>query len=172
MTRTLAFVLASLAASASLADPDHDTQKTPLPKELDTLKSLAGDWEGMTKMGDKEVPYTVRYEVTAGGSAVMERAFVGTPHEMVTMYTAEGNKIGLTHYCMLGNHPKMSLTKSDDKGLVFEMAGVEGLRSKDEMHMHAMVLTLSNANRIREEWTSFEAGKRKDSKIFELTRKK
>src|SRR5207237_10320126 len=69
---------------------------------FDRLKKLAGDWT----TGGAE-PATASFRVTAGGSAVVETLFAGTPHEMVTVYTADGDDVKLTHYCMLGNQPTL-----------------------------------------------------------------
>jgi hypothetical protein len=166
---TLAIALAPL--NGALADQAHD-DKASTPKELEALKKLAGRWEGKGDSGGKEMPIVFTYEVTAGGSAVIERMFAGTPHEMITVYTAEANKPVLTHYCMMGNHPKMTLTKGDDKSLSFEASGAEGLRSASEPHMHAMTVSWPDSNHLRSVWTSFEGGHKKDEKVFELTRKK
>jgi hypothetical protein len=183
MTRRLAAVvlpcllaLPLLEGRASAGPDPHAGHAAPtLPKELEALKKLAGRWEGKAKMGDQEIPVTIVYEVTAGGTAVFEKLFPGQPHEMVSVYVAEGersDKVVMTHYCAGGNHPKMALKKSDAKGLAFEMTGSEGLRSPKEPHMHAMSVAFLDADHIRESWTSFDGGVKKDEKVFDLTRKK
>ena len=57
---------------------------------FECLKGLAGDWiaaeDGeMFRKGD----VVSRYSVAASGSAVVETAFPGSPHEMVTVYHAD-----------------------------------------------------------------------------------
>src|SRR5688572_30382566 len=55
--------------------------------ELQKIKSLAGRWEGTTfREREGTNPAVVTYEVTAGGSAVIERLFPGTAREMTTLY--------------------------------------------------------------------------------------
>ncbi len=115
---------------------------------------------------------TMTYQTTAGGSAIVEHLFPGTPHEMMSVYTVEGDAVAMTHYCVLGNHPKMTLKKSDGHSLSFEVAGSDGLHSPGEMHMHAMSVSWTDGDHIRETWTSFDGGKPKDQKVFDLTRKK
>jgi hypothetical protein len=66
----------------------------------------------------------------------------------------------------------MALKKADAKSLTFEMAGTEGLQSANEMHMHGVSIAWVDADHIRESWTSFEGGKKKEEKVFELARKK
>jgi hypothetical protein len=171
--RSLCAAAVLLLGGAANAGPDHAHGGPPaLPKELEAIKKLAGKWEGKTKMGDQEIPVTIVYEVTAGGTAVIEKLFPGQPHEMVSVYVAEGDKVAMTHYCAGGNHPKMALKKSDAKSVSFEMTGSEGLRSPKESHMHAMSVAFLDDNHIRESWTSFDGGVKKDEKVFELQRKK
>ena len=160
--------LAALSVTAAAAD--HATAPPP-PKALAPLSRLVGTWQGNAQMGGKTVPVTITYAATAGGSAIVEHLFPGTPHEMLSVYTAEGDGLAMTHYCALGNHPKMTLKKSDAHSLSFEAAGAEGLRSASELHMHAMTVSWTDADHIRETWTSFADGRVKEEKTFELTRK-
>jgi hypothetical protein len=52
------------------------------------------------------------------------------------------------------------------------MSGTEGLRSAAEPHMHAMTVSWTDGDHIRETWTSFDKGQPKDEKVFDLIRKK
>ena len=54
----------------------------------------------------------MRRYATAGGSAVQETQFPGTPMEMVSVYHLDGADLVMTHYCVLGNQPRM---KADPK---------------------------------------------------------
>ena len=49
------------------------------------------------------------FKLTGGGSAVQETIFPGAAHEMVSVYHADGKDVVMTHYCALGNQPKMKL---------------------------------------------------------------
>ena len=51
-------------------------------------------------------------KVTAGGSAVHETLFPGSAHEMVSVYHLDGADLVMTHFCALGNQPRM---KADPK---------------------------------------------------------
>jgi hypothetical protein len=164
----LSMGLAALTVTAAAAE--H--QVAPVPKALAPLSRLVGTWQGNAQMGGKTVAVTITYAATAGGSAIVEHLFPGTPHEMLSVYTAEGDGLAMTHYCALGNHPKMTLKKSDAHSLSFEALGTEGLRSASEMHMHAMTVSWTDGDHIRETWTSFADGRAKDEKVFELARKR
>lgn len=132
---------------------------------LDRMKGLAGTWEGEGM--------TVTYKVTAGGSAVMETLGPGTEKEMITMYHVDGEDLVLTHYCMLGNQPRMKAPK-DSKGdsIRFSFAGGGNLKAEKDMHMHSLVLTFQDKDHVKQEWTMFEGGKEKGVHAFSLTRKK
>jgi hypothetical protein len=162
---SLSFAVLAVPAVAA----DHPV--TAAPKALAPLTRLVGTWEGNVQMGGKTVPVTITYAATAGGSAIVERLFPGTPHEMLSVYTADGDGVAMTHYCALGNHPRMTLKKSDAHSLSFEAAGAEGLRSASELHMHAMTVSWTDNDHLRETWTSFADGRAKEEKVFDLARK-
>ena len=91
---------------------------------LDRFKSLAGEWVAaedgpMSKKGD----LVARYVVTAGGSAVVETILPGQEHEMVTVYTADGSDVVLTHYCMEGNQPRMRAKSPSAARVAFTFDG-------------------------------------------------
>lgn len=173
---TAAWATAPVTSATDAAKPvDHDhaamAKAAPASKEFEALKKLAGRWEGKSMMHGEEVPVTIVYSVTSGGTAILETMFPGTPHEMISVYTVNGKTVDLTHYCGAGNQPKLALKASDPKSVSFEMTGTEGLHSAKEMHMHAMSLSFVDPNHIKELWTSFDNGVKKDDKVFDLTRK-
>jgi hypothetical protein len=150
-----------LSAGATLAAPQPPAEaKKPTSAALDRVKALAGEWiaadDGeMSKKGD----LVARYSVTAAGSAVVETVFPGSPHEMVTVYHADGPDLVLTHYCMEGNQPRMRA--KDPKGARFEFAydGGTNIEPKRDRHMHSAWLELLGADEIRSEWTELADGK-------------
>jgi len=154
----------------------HDMSKMPerkMPAEFVQLKSLAGTWTGKSKMhGDKGQNIKVVYSLTAGGSAILERLFPGTPGEMVSVYHVEDGKVCMTHYCALGNAPKMTLKGSTKDSLSFEMKGKDGIASEKEPHMHALTIAWKDKNHIATNWTSYQDGKASPCSTFNLTRKK
>src|SRR5262249_55083058 len=101
-------VLAVAALAVSLAAGARAQEEAKAKaSQLDVVKRLAGDWTAKMKHGDAEHESTVSYKVTSGGSAVQETIAAGTDHEMVTMYCQDGDDLVLTHYCMLGNQPRL-----------------------------------------------------------------
>ncbi len=95
-------------------------QSTP-QKSFDVMKSLAGNWEGKTTMGD---PVSVSYRLTSGGSALMseiQTEMKGRSEDMITMIHLDGGRLLLTHYCAVGNQPRMQASTSEDgKTITFD----------------------------------------------------
>ena len=109
----------------------------------------------------------------AGGSAVVEREFPGSPQEMISVYHFDGNKVMLNHYCMLGNQPRLRVRMGDEKDtLLFKFVSATNLASKDDAHMHEGKLEFIDKDNIRSTWVMFENNKAKEEHSFEMTRKK
>lgn len=140
--------------------------------EFERMKTLVGTWKGRTDMGQGPMDFTVEYRLVSGGSAIEERIFAGTPKEMVTMYYDHHGKLGLTHYCMLGNRPGMLLKSSDAKMINFDFDPKCGVNAKSEMHMHALSITFDNPDQITHNWKLYEDGKPKEGVPFTLKREK
>jgi hypothetical protein len=97
--------------------------------------------------------------VTAGGSAVHETLFPGQPQEMVSIYTVDGPDLVMTHYCVLGNQPRMKAdSKSPDNQICFQFAGGTNLDPKKDKHMHAATLTIVDDDHIEVAGTGWEGG--------------
>jgi hypothetical protein len=168
-----ALTLAALTLSVSLATAaDQDHAATGV-SALDPIKQLEGDWVGKAGHDGQQVDAAVSYHVTANGSAVMETLFPGTPHEMVTIYTVDKGALVLTHYCALGNQPRMRARKSSALNeLAFEFAGGAGINPAKDEHMHAVRLRFVDADHLQSEWTDWKGGKPSEVMVFDLERKK
>ena len=168
--KRIRFLLMLFAITSGFAAPmPGDSYKGSA--EFERIKSLAGTWKGTHDMGKGAKELAVIYTVVAGGSAVEERFFAGTPNEMVTMYHDKQGKLSLTHYCMLHNQPVMLLKSADDKKIEFDFDPTCGVDDAS-MHMHSLVITFQDAGNITQDWKLFENGKTKDSHPFALKRVK
>ncbi len=154
-------VLAALSAAAQSAGQ----------KSFETVKSLAGDWEGKNQMGD---PVAVSYRMTAGGSALMSEIkteMQGKAEDMISMIHMDGNRLLLTHYCAAGNQPRMQATISPDgKTVTFDFVDATNLTSAQPGHMQRVIFTFSDATHHTEEWHFALPGKEMVEK-FDLTKK-
>jgi len=161
---SLFVISTAIVAHPNMAPPE-------ISKDFQAMKQLVGTWEGTMLEGKKEVPATVVYELTSAGTAITEKLGPGTPHEMISVYYQEGKTIEMTHYCASGNHPRMTLKKNTGTVMEFEMTGTSGLTSAMEPHMHALTLTLSDPNTLKQEWVSFDKGKKNMTAVFSFKRK-
>jgi hypothetical protein len=117
--------------------------------DFERVKSLVGTWKGKVDMGKGPEEITVQYRVIAAGSVVEERVLPGTPNEMVTMFYDKDGKLALTHYCMLGNRPSMTLKASDSNSLSFALdEGSSCIDCAKESHMNAMKIRFDDANTL------------------------
>lgn len=155
---------------SALAGTEHHHPAPKVAPEFEQMKALLGTWEGKTSMNGKEENMKVMYELTSGGTTLVEKINPGTPMEMMTVYSSNGKSVNATHYCLIGNQPEMKLKKSQDKSFTFEMVGTNGISSKNEMHMHAVTLTI-DGNKLKQEWTNYKDGKKGEQVVFELTKK-
>ena len=151
-----------VSAGVALAAPDrvHDAAAKASPAALERFKSLAGEWVAaedgeMFKKGD----LVARYAVTASGSAVVETVFPGSPHEMVTVYHADGSDLVLTHYCMEGNQPRMRARNPRGSRIDFAFDSGTNIDPKKDRHMNSASLELVGADEIKSVWTEIEGGK-------------
>src|SRR5262249_37732495 len=117
-------------------------------------------------------PVKITYTLVSGGSALMERLQPANEPEMITMYTQDGDRILVTHYCSQGNQPQMQTEAMKAKAdkYSFALVRVSGMKSPDEAHMVGLVLTLVDRDHITQEWKYTDKGKT-EGEVFEYTRK-
>jgi hypothetical protein len=159
---------------SALATPVRADEKGTVASSarFEALKKLAGDWVEVGKDGKPTDKLVSSIRVTANGSAIHETIFPGGDHEMVTLYHLDGPDLVLTHYCILGNQPKMRAEPSADLSrLVFRFVGGTNLKSENENHMHQATFTLVDNNHIRTEWVAYQEGKPCHKAEFDLVRK-
>ena len=103
----LTLLLTLPLASHGDGKPGAQPPAPPTNAGLEKMKKLAGTWLAADKDGKPTDQVVSVIKVTAGGSAVHETLFPGQPHEMISVYTADGPDLIMTHYCVLGNQPRM-----------------------------------------------------------------
>jgi hypothetical protein len=138
---------------------------------LDRLKALEGEWDLVGDDG-KRGPGLVIH-ATAAGSAVQEVMFPGAPHEMTNMYHADGGSLLMTHYCAVGNQPRMRAAATGTGApLTFQFESVSNLGGRDDTYMGFMELTIVDANTIRQDWNHFSLNKGKSADQTSMTFKR
>lgn len=154
---TLLFVLVTSAAFAASA----------AQKSFEELKSLDGSWEG--KMANGE-PVQVSYKVTSNGSALISE--IKGKEDMISMFSLDGERLLMTHYCAVGNQPRMVASASPDgKTFTFAFLDATNLATPDAAHMNRLVISMPDANHHTEEWVYSDHGK-ETKEVFDLWRKK
>jgi hypothetical protein len=140
---------------------DKAVPKLPAPPTnaaLEKMKALAGTWL-LTDEGKPTDQIASIIKVTAGGSVVHETLFPGQPHEMVSVYTVDGPDLIMTHYCVLGNQPRMKADpKSPANQIVFRFAGGTNLDPKKDKHMHEATLTIVDDDHLELNGIGWENG--------------
>jgi hypothetical protein len=170
MNRFIAVASLFAAAQAFAAEPAASAKVEP-KAAFERLKSLAGDWQGQAGHGDKSFPAVVTYKLASNGTVVMETLMPGTPHEMISMYHLDGGELVMTHYCAMGNQPRMKLdtTASTQNELKFAFVGGSNLDPAKDAHIHAGTLKFEGAALLAD-WTFWAGGKEQGHNKFDLKR--
>jgi hypothetical protein len=176
MKRLLAFssavAVSLLTLGVSVAEDKSVAGDKGTPS-LETVKKLVGDWVELDKEGKPTANVVSSIRVTSGSSAVREILFPGTDHEMVTMYHQEASDLILTHYCVLGNQPRMRAERGTGPNkLVFKCVGGSNLKPEKDAHMGQGTIIIEDADHVRSEWVKCEDCKPCETHKFNLARKK
>jgi hypothetical protein len=153
-------------------------------KSFDTLKALAGSWQGhvttvplQAGMGDNGI-VQVSLRVTSRGNALVhEMKAAGTADDPtkydhpVTMLYLDNDRLLLTHYCDAGNRPRMvARTSADGKKVEFDFLDLSG--GNQYGHMYHAVFTIVDANHHTEDWTYMMPGEKPMHAHMDLQRTK
>ena len=155
----LTLLLTLPLASHGDGKPGAQLPASPTNAGLEKLKKLAGTWVAADADGKPTDQVLSVIKVTAGGSAVQETLFPGQPHEMLSVYTANGPDLIMTHYCVLGNQPRMKADpNSPPNQIVWRFAGGSNLNPAKDKHMHEGTLTIVGDDRIEFSGVAWENG--------------
>jgi hypothetical protein len=162
MTRRLFVCPALLLALQLAAYGDENSGKRPpvtANRDFEKMKKLAGTWMAADEAGKPTDQVVSIIKVTAGGSVVHETLSPGQPHEMVSIYSVDGPDLVMTHYCVLGNQPRMKADpKSAANEIRFLFAGGSNLDPKKDKHMHEATLTIVDDDHIELKAVGWDGG--------------
>lgn len=174
MTRWIACIVLATCLSACANGGGRTTVAAASAEQqrllLDQVKSLAGTWEMTDDKGQKQVAST--FTVTSSGSVVREVMFPGSSHEMTNMYHMDGSTLIMTHYCAIGNQPRLRAREAQPGVIDFTFDGITNLHDTQSHYMGAaMRLTMVDANHLTAEWWGYDKGKRvEEATVFNMTR--
>ena len=157
LTLLIIFATAAVALPQQMPMPMPKTSgpQSDAQKAFETLKTLAGSWEGSI-MG---MPVQITIRVTSSGNAILhEGTSSGMKDNPITMLYVDSDRLLLTHYCDSGNRPRMQGKLSPDgKTVTFDFLDVSG--NSQRFLMHDAAFTMIDANHHIEEWTYIVSGK-------------
>jgi len=168
--KTQFFLITTLiAASAALQSADSKPNSSSnADAAFARLKTLVGEWEGTTNSGKVHLSY----ELVSGDTALLERESSETMPTMLTVYYVDGGRLLLTHYCDVGNQPRMQV-KAFNAGtgeLDFQFLDATNLTSPGAGHMHNVKIRIVDNSHLVSEWQFYENGKPKFSETAQYTR--
>jgi hypothetical protein len=175
LRRMLAGALMLIVFTASGWSQDAPGKTVPTNPAFERLKKLAGTWVEADKDGKPTDNVVSVVRVTSGGSAVHETLFPGQPQEMVSIYNLDKGDLLMTHYCVLGNQPKMKADPASPKNQIrFAFAGGTNLDPAKDTHMHEATLTFIDDDHIEVAGVAWVDGKPSDNHCgqMKLVRKK
>ena len=168
LNATASIVVLLLATLTGAADaPDKAEAKNPA---FEAIKALTGTWVA-TKSEPGQKPQILIFKPTSGDSAIVETMFPGSEHEMLNVYAADTQGVTLTHYCHMGNQPRMRSTAVDNGVLQFQFVDGGNLKSRDEAHMDSVEITIKDGVLV-EKWAMYKDGKVTGTHTFEFKRQK
>lgn len=141
---------------------------------------LDGTWKSQTvtvPVGtDREKGETreseISYQTLANSTTVMGTYFKGSPMQMIDMIHQDGpDMVRLTHYCAVGNQPRMKFIPSEKPGVIqFAFDGGSNMDVEVDGHVHDTKLTIVNKNKFEVETRLWNAGKHAMTTYFSVTR--
>lgn len=151
MTRRMltgALMLLTLTAGAR-GDQPQVKATSPTHPGLERLKKMVGTWVEADKDGKPTDKVVSVVRVTAGGSTIHETFFPGTPMEMVSISHLDKGDLVMTHYCMLGNQPRLKADPTAPANQIrWVFVGGTNLDPAKDMHMHGATVTFLDDDHI------------------------
>lgn len=184
MWHTFAILIPLLASAASspeaapttVASPHAHGASAAIPADgqaadaFKLLRSLVGTWD-MTSTSPSGKTYSdkVIYRMASGGSVLFEE--IGPAASMLTTYHLDKGSLVLTHFCTVGNQPRMRLRSVADSGrkLAFEIYDITNLARPEAYHSTNLEVSFISENRVRLTYTGKSAGQDQKA-VFDLTR--
>jgi hypothetical protein len=160
LRRSLICGLMLIAAGTSVGEEKSEAKKPAEHAQMAKMKKLVGTWVAADENGKPTDQVVSVIKLTAGGSAIHETLFPGGDMEMVSIYNLDGSDLVMTHYCMLGNQPRMKADpKSPANKITFNFTGGGNLDPNKDKHMHGATLTIVDADHIEVDGIGWEDGK-------------
>ncbi len=119
------------------------------------FKSLVGKWSGKTS-DDRELGVT--YTLSANNTVLVEAWALRPGLEALTLYHMDGEDLMATHYCPLGNQPRLKLTSSTNGRHLFEFVSATNFGSPEEEHNRSFEFEILGPDQFLRSETYVKAG--------------
>jgi len=162
---TLSLMLYAVAVPLQQVQADNATAP-----DFGPLASLIGEWQGKDPEGK---PMNASYQWTGGGTSLVETMTKAQKPVMMTMYHADKGSLMLTHYCKLGNQPRMraDMPEGAARTLAFNFVDVTNLANPTDPHMRKVSFIFQDQDHFTQEWMLSKDGKELAQR-FEFSRVK
>lgn len=127
------------------------------------LQTLVGEWEGKTEAGRS---LKVSYRLTANNTVLVETWTLGPQRESLTLYHMDSESLIATHYCPVGNQPRLRFKEGGSTSLfVFEFVSATNLPKPEVAHQHRFEVELLDPRSFARSETYLENGKGEPERI-------
>lgn len=121
------------------------------------LQTLVGEWEGKTEAGRV---LKISYRLTANNTVLIETWTLGPARESLTLYHMDNESLIATHYCPIGNQPRLRLKEGGSASLfIFEFVSATNLAKPETAHQHRFEVEILQPNSVARSETYLENGK-------------
>ena len=152
MTARKVILLASCFALCAASGADPLKARDVFTK----LQTLVGEWEGKTETGRV---LKVSYRLTANNTVLVETWTLGPQRESLTLYHMDNESLIATHYCPLGNQPRLRFKEGGSASLfTFEFVSATNLPKPEAAHQHQFEMELLQPNSFARSETYLENG--------------
>ena len=137
-------------------------------QQLEYFLAMEGEWRVIG--GDHSQGATHLYRTIANGTVVVETAFPGEPHEMITVFHLDGPNLVMTHYCAAGNQPYMVAEHPSGDRVRFRFERASDLNDPKAMHMRDASYHFIDRDHVNSTWSYWEGGKAVSEMNIEIER--
>lgn len=143
-----ALLLTTFCPSAAHSDP---------VSAFAQLRALVGDWEGAAASGRR---ITVNYRLIANDTVLIETWTLSPTRQSMTVYHMDGEDLLATHYCPLGNQPRLQMVRDDTQPgvLNFRFRDATNLPDAARAHQHAFWIRIPSDTSFERNETYIENG--------------
>jgi hypothetical protein len=138
------------------------------------MRLLVGNWQGPFTWTGARVDtghMTATYHLTGNGTTLVEDLGDGAKPAMTSMYHLDNGDLRVTHYCGVGNQPRLKASGIDLASNIirFDFVDITNLPEPDAPHVHGLTVHVVDADHLDLEF-AFQAKGKESVEHITLTR--